>query len=812
MKKMMKKITAYLVFVLLIIGGLSVKVYGAGSGTTAATKSTNDQAAKVETTGNLAVVQENADSAAETDPITDTKTNVNTKASANTNADADAKTNVNTKADEDTNLYTNGSTLTGTEDDAVNYLSVTDPENAADPDVTEPVYDTVSYFKDDFFSQKTLKGIYSSAAMYFYVPEYWDTKYVYAQIQYDVSQLIESTASSLTFAINDVPIQSYKLEYKNGISQILYVKIPMSEVKIGYNSFTISAYARLYNEEGCVDDYSDANWLSIEETSHIRSGDECKDPEHKISYYPYPFMSTYNPTGEGLTIAVSDQATKGEVATAMNLMADLSTDTVEDNDIQVCLLSDLARTNPTRTILVSNYDNLPTEYQQQVLKVPDSSQNTTVSFTDDTQGNPLLIITSMDDESLTEAAFMLMDASRSQQESGNVATVEKGSSQIAVSASKQSDMIAGNYTLEDIMGSGLTYVGPFHQENYVYLPVSKDFVLSDSGKVALKFRYSENLDFTRSLITVYWGDIPIASKRLKKENASGDELNFDMPSDIIGTTATSLKISFDLEIADMICTPRQTDMPWAYISKESTVFLPSSSDVTLSFDLKASPFRKDGKFNDILLVLSDNPTTNELNLLGQVVAMYGNEAEPYGSLTVRRVSEFSEEDADYNIMTVGTYTGNALISSLNDKLDFQYTSDGTAFKSNEQLILSKEYAGKIAAMQLLESPYALNRGLLVVTGSNEQALLNAQEYLRDSEQRSALTKDCVIIDPDLTLKAFQFLQSTTTQAEPTLAEKLVQNKKSLLFTAIATSAMFLMLLAVIIILLRINMYRKKNDR
>ncbi len=743
----------------------------------------------------------NADSNnANTKDKANTQDNTNTQGEADTRGDTDARNN--TKVPDEKN----------TKPDIINYTPVTLPEDAKAPEVTKPEYEETSYTQDTFFTQRVLKGIYSSSALYFYVPDYWDTKYVYAEIQYDISQLIEQTASSVTFSINNVPLESYRLEYKEGRSQLLYVKIPVSELTKGYNSFTVSAYARLFNDEGCVDDYSDANWFSIKDTSYVRSGYECKDPENRISYYPYPFMSTANQSGEGLTIAVSDQAANGEIAAAMNLMGDLSSYTVDENSIQLCLLSDLYKTSPTRTIVISSYENLPEEYKKLVVKIPDNTGNTTVSFADDAKGNPLLIITSAEAENLSEAVFMLMDENRLMQESSNVASVEKGSALLAVNSAKMSDMIAGKYTLEDIMGSGLSYVGPFHQENFVYLPVSQDFILSDSGKVALKFRYSENLDFTRSLVTVYWGDIPIASKKLSLEKAPGDELNFDMPSDTIGTTAASLKISFDLEIADLICTPRQQNMPWAYISRESTIYLPPSSDITLSFDRKASPFRLGGKFNDVMIITSNQPSTNELNLLGQIIAMYGNGVEPYGNLYVRKAAEFTQEDSDYNIITTGTYSGNSLISQINGNLNFKYGISGTGFESNEQLVLSKEYSGKISILQLLESPFALNRGLLAVTGSNEDSLLKTQEYLRDSVLRSKLIKDCAIIDNDFNMEAFRFISNTNTETEPDLVAKFVRSKKSLIFTAIATSAMFMLLLAVIIILLRIRTYRKKNDR
>lgn len=685
------------------------------------------------------------------------------------------------------------------------------PETAALPEVVEPVHIPTTYTQDEFFSQKTLKGIYSSADLYFFVPAYWDVKYVYAQIQYDVSQLLEGNASSVTLSINNAPIQSYRLEYKNGSPQILYVEIPIKEIRSGINSLTISAYARLFDEDGCVDDDSDANWLRIYDTSHVRSGYEARNPEHKISFYPYPFMSTYNPTGDGLTIAVSDQAANGEVAAAMNLMADLSSDTKDRNDIEVCLLSDVANKKTTRTILVSVYNNLPQEYKSLVGIVPDSTGSGTVTFTDDSKGNPLLIITSMEEESLLEAAYMLMDENRVKQEGSHTAIVEKGSAQIAVNAGKQSDMMAGHYTLEDIMGRGLMFVGPFHQDNYVYLPVTGDFVLSEGGKVTLKFRYSENLDFTRALITVSWGEIPIASKRLSRENASGDELNFQMPGDILGTAASSIKISFDLEIADFICTPRQSDMPWAYVSKESTLFLPPSSEVSLAFDVKGSPFRNQGKFNDVMLVMPDKPSNDELNLLGQIVAMYGRGVKPYGSLMVKRASEFKKEDGDYNIITAGTFLDNSLIAQTNDNFNFRFKPDGTGFESNEQLILSRDYGGQIGIMQLIKSPYALNRGFLAVTGLSSQTMSHVQKYLRQSKHRDQLTKDCVIIAPDSSFTAFQFIQGTAAGAEPAPIEKLIQNKRSVIFTVVATSAMSMMLIAVIIILLRIRMYQKRDE-
>lgn len=694
---------------------------------------------------------------------------------------------------------------------------VTAPEETEEPVMNETAGEPVrelpdlpdaDYVTDVFYTQTTMQGIFSNRELFFYVPEYWDLKYVYVELEYDASELIQGISSSLTFLLNDTPLTSYRIHYEDGSSQTCFLSIPVEQVKEGYNSMMISSYARLYEGDGCADDFTNANWLSIADTSYIRCGYDIKDADHKISFYPYPFMSTMDDSGKGLTIAVSDQATSKELEAAMNIMADLSSETGSENMIRFSLLSDLPGTGADRTVLVAEYQNLSTEYQNKVEDKTNLSDSASITFTDDASGNPLLIITSENGECLIEAAYMLMDENRVQQAKGSSATAGLGSADAFVKTSSPSKMTAGNYTIGEITGGGLSFYGPFRQEQYVYLPFSEDYFLSDAGKVTLKFRYSANLDFDRSLLTVFWGNVPIASKKLSEENTGGDELTFSMPSDVVGTTAGAIRIAFDLEIPDLVCTPRMEQMPWAYVSDESALYLPASDGIVLTFDLKPSPFRTDGKFNDLMLIISDRPTTEELNLYAQIVGMYGTGVDPYGTFFVRRVSEVSDSDMDYNIIVAGTHADNAFIRRLNDRLHFRFKEDGSGFVSNEQMILTDEYAQDIAVMQLLESPYAPDRGILAITGVNAGALSYAEDFIRDSRKRYTLTKDCVIIDRDLDASAFQFILARTDGAEPAFLGGLSQNKQSLLFTVVATAAMLMMLIAVMIVLIRIRMYHR----
>ena len=586
-----------------------------------------------------------------------------------------------------------------------------------------------------------MQGVFPSAELYFDVPKYWDTKYVYAVLEYRVSPLILEAASSLTFYINQIPLSSFRVTYEDGETQIAYVEIPLEYLTEGYNYFRISAYTRVFDWEGCTDDLADANWLSLSDNSYIRCGYELKDHEHDISWFPYPFMSTQDATGEGLSIAVSDKAADGEATAALTLMAALRDETQEEDRRHLTLLSDLHKQRDGRTILISLYDNLPSSYREKLSDTKGVEDHALLEFTDDDDGDPLLIITSQDESCLLEAVYMLMDEERLSQEKGNFVRVARS---LEATSGILSD--SDTYTLDSLNGAGLSFVGPFHQEQYIYLPVSGNYYLSDPGKISLYFRYSENLDFNRSLVTVYWGSVPMASKKLSKDGAAGDELVFNMPADVVGTGARSIRIAFDLELPDMFCTLRQEQMPWAYIAGESVFYLPSSGPIELSFDAMPAPFIENGRFNDVLLVLPDQPSSGDLDLCGQFLGRYAENISPYGSLALKRAGELTDRDLDRNIITVGTYKNNSFLRKVNDELHFTYAEDGERFTGNEQLVFSEEYAGHIAILQLISSPYGTSRGILALTGTSGQSMVEAEELMRNKTVTYQTGSDCLLID------------------------------------------------------------------
>ncbi|MDF2942018.1 MAG: putative cell wall anchored protein, partial [Herbinix sp.] len=816
-KRFMKLISFLCVFVMILVSG--------SSGVSASTLTNNSQKASnsTEENDNSTENTENTGNTESTESTESTENIENTNSTGSTGNTGASDEIKDTKNRASTEAVTNEEVKDKTaQEDAYAYVLDSDPSAAGEPDKTMPGIPDTTYQKYfSFESPRVLKGIISSGSLYFSIPDYWDTKFVYAAIEYDTSRLInEDVPASLTFLVNNVPVSSCNVSYQEGSTQLAYVTIPTKLLTTGFNVLKVVSYVRIFDYEGCSEDQSWANWININEKSYIYAGYELKDPEEKISYYPYPFISTASPTGEGTSILTSDQATNGEIAAAMYLMADLSTETGEENKISVNHYSDSTPVNAKKKIVISLTENLPEELKHYLQKdlnssnvnseLYDLSSSAMVRFVEDETENPILLIIADKEENLMEAVQMLLDPSRLSQEKVSTTIVNENSAQLAYESKMLSQLVAGSYTVKDIMGSGITFIGPFHQEETLYLPFGNDYLLSSAGKISLKFRYSENLDFNRSLVTVYWGDIPVASKKLTKENASEDELTFAMPADVVGTTASSIRIAFELEIKDLFCTMRQDEMPWAYVTEDSVLYLPSRENNLVSFDYFPSPYQNNGIFNNVLIITGDNPDSAELELLGKTIALYGYEVAAYGKLKVIHASEFREEDADYNIITTGTSNTNSFLKSINDQLYFKYNNGGDAFISNENLILSGNYASDISAFQLMKSPFAKERVIFAICGTNAQTLDQAENFLSMNTKRWDLKGDCVLLDHDLEWKSFEFTERLDIENKPSITEFIAENKQPLIFTIMAISAMFILLLAAILILIRSKNY-KKNE-
>ena len=529
------------------------------------------------------------------------------------------------------------------------------------------------YYADfTFGGVQTLSGITTTLSLYANLPKYAKPVSAVLRLSYTASDLILTDISSLTYYMNGTPFGSSKIVARSdGAQTVLYVSVPVELLTTGYNLLEILSYVRLTDDEGCRDDYNGANWVKIADTTCLRIYYEISDDADELYMYPYPFISLMNPDGAESVVAVSDAADEAELTAAMMLMAGMGNSLSAKNAMTLCRLSDAKSEN---VLYVGLKKNTP-EYLLSLLTQSVPATGALVQRVTDGDTSYLLIVAE-EEAALSEAAALLSDTSRVAQLHTSQTYVSVGEAQQYALASETSGLtLAGQYTIKDISGNGISFSGPFTQKMTIYLPVAKDYVLSSESRFSFDIRYSENLDFDRSLVTFYWGtNIPLYSHKLTKEGATGETLTFSVPADAIGEAGSSITVVFDLEIKDLDCTVRSMNTPWAYIAANSSLYLPAGENTTLNLANLPAPFQRASRMNNVVMILSDDATQTELTLAGRIMAMLGAGSTPYGLLKVIRAENFQAAAyGNSNLIVVGLSDRNSVLKQINPYLHFQYT-------------------------------------------------------------------------------------------------------------------------------------------
>ena len=307
-------------------------------------------------------------------------------------------------------------------------------------------------------------------------------------------------------------------------------------------------------------------------------------------------------------------------------------------------------------------------------------------------------------------------------------------------------------------------------------------------------------------MTVYWGSsIPLYSRKLTKEGAAGETVSFAVPADAAGQIDNTMVIAFDLEIKDLDCTPRQLNMPWAYVAEDSSFYLPQGESGMLDLDQMPAPFQHNGLLSDLLLIMSDDPTDSELLLAGRVMSVLGAGCDPYGEFRAVRASEFNSDMYDRNLVIVGTPKNNLFLREFNDSLFFQYSSDYSSVESNDKLVLGSEYAMTVGTYQLLASPYADGRSILIVSSPSEEGTQSLITLTSKDENRWSLEREAVVVDTRGRATSYQFTVNQTSKVEKdSFSDVIMQNQEPMLLLIVGLGCMLVLLLAVVLLLIQIR--------
>lgn len=636
----------------------------------------------------------------------------------------------------------------------------------------------------------TLSGLTVRSTMYFTRVDYWNVKNATFTLNFEVTQLASNQDSDITVSLNGVKFYSFRPNDKKG-RQTIQISLPKDLIQTS-NTLTIDGQVLTKDTKGNYRDIqTPANWLTIYDGSNVNFEFSIQQPKNEIRSFYNHFTGVDTLGNKQSVILVPENANISELQAATYALAGMSRLITTDNTtLPMNSLNNKIYTREPYQIVIAEYKNLPKKYKRYISS-EDVANKACLRYIK-TGNQHILIVTANTKELLIRAGRYIANQELMQETAQSKKIITESTS--TFSSSLQSN---GNYPLET---NEQKLEGPNHQEQVYFIQLPSDQNNAKGSYVNLNFRYSKNIDFSTSLITVYVNNTPIGSKKLTKENANKDHLRVEIPKDMKLSNSFVIKVAFDLNMKDNNSDNMQT--PWAYIENNSNAFIKTKSSPDVLFENYPSILITQRSFNNIGVQLPDKMNNEYYATLSNIFNLIGNYTESnIGTIDFFHEKMTKTDIMNHNLIVIGTPDDNPLIREYNNQLYFKYNNNFSTFKSNEKLSIESEYGRHLGTAQLLFNPFDNEKVALFVTGVTPTQVLLASSQIDTQEHVANLKGDAVAVDEDGQVYNYRFKSKANYKENITIVKELKDNPKLKWYAAIGLMV-FILLILLIIFLVR----------
>lgn len=472
--------------------------------------------------------------------------------------------------------------------------------------------------KIELNSNITFDGVFDSYRWIFNSKSKDGTERVTLNLEIESTDVLaDKVKSYLTFSLNGSEFYSMEINKRNGEPQTLTINLPGYLLKDGSNEVKVEGYLRC-SDEPCTDDYNTANWLVLGEKSNIELVEKAKVYGNKIIEFPYGLSESYDSNNK---IIIPDKYTDGELSSALKFQTLLGGINGNGEIVKWSDRGDLSKSNvifigskeegeSNLPIISNDIKDLPLDNEAYI-----GVNNSPFSTRSDLK---LISIISNSETELESAIKFLMNKDIYGQVSSSSTFVNS-----KLDLDKEIKPISSIITLDELGISEMKVEGLFRKEVKIGYALPKNKKLSPGDKLELNLRYSENLDFDRSLFTVYINDTPIGSKKLEREKANNDNISIVIPKDVLNTSYLEIKLAYDLNLKGVECEKNQHEQPWGLVTGDSYIQINSRNTNEFYFNNYPAPFVEDWDINDTMFIVPDNLQSKELTALGNMANLMG---------------------------------------------------------------------------------------------------------------------------------------------------------------------------------------------
>lgn len=635
--------------------------------------------------------------------------------------------------------------------------------------------------EQEFSSDHYMRGLFDECTEYFSVGN-WDVLEATLTIDYATTQMLNEQKSYYTIFVNSEPVYSAYFTGTKGKEGKIVVPLPAKAIKADQiNSIKIETYIRGKLEDACVDDVATSAWVNVFNSSNVTLKYNCDHDCNTLSQFYEKITSIEAMDNKESMVCVGSEPDEGELTSYSYIVSGISQNAEKEyQNMEMQSISGIDEINKQYVVYIRKYEKVDQRIKQLLnTQQKECAEKEALVCVLHIGQSTILLVTGTNQGAIINAGRMIANSEYMSQL--NLESKEVTETENYIMEEQSIDQY------KDLTEYGVELKGLFKKSAQFSIEYPANRTLVKSSQLSLDFRYSQDLDFEKSLVTVYINEVPIGSRKLTEENADSCTELFDIPADLKITGTFTVDIVFDLQSKTEWCNVLPEDVPWAYISNTSKLKLASIDGTDFYFENYPSPFIRDGVLNKVGVALSESPTKTEVIALGRIMLTLGRfQTSNAGDIRVLCGAD-ENELINYNIIAIGTAVNNDIVRNNPITDDIGYFED-------------------VGKAQLFISPYSEAKyALMVMTGSDEKSILNSIKWISDTEEMWHVEGDLYITDGEEL-----YCKYISKPEEETISPAVVKERKQATktFVVIVVTVATLVLLATIMLVLK---YRRVEE-
>jgi len=573
-----------------------------------------------------------------------------------------------------------------------------------------------------FLNDNVLRGVHSSQIMFFYLNENWEPSgNSYVDLYLSHSIVSTTHKSTLTVYLNDQPVNSFQITNQDKDNRKIRVYLPSKAMVNGYNNVMLRLYKRM-SDNACEDLFNPGNWLRLKKDTMFHIEYKEVQDNLNLNQYPYPYFKVGRENPVDSIIVLPDSLDSRYLTAAAYIASGFGHREAYKN-IKIEVENEknsIARLNENNLIFIGNNEDYTS-----ISGLPGSGVEpgdvVLEEFISPWNGNKKLLRIFGDKNNISKAARTLFY--------NDIVSQMKRKRQILKdneNARVDNILDRDKITLEDLKYGDVVVKGIYEQRATFNYTLPTGWQLKEGSSINFDYRYSGAIEFPQSSISVIVNGIPVGSRKLLAKDADGDKVSFLFPEELIKDTNFNIEVLFFFDVNDIDCTQLYEDKAWAVISNDSFLYLPHEEVRKDTLKDYPSMFFQNGKFEDTVIILPDNPRIDDVEIALNIFAYIGHQITDIGDIQLIKAADLTEDTKNKNIILIGTPGDSSIIKSINNNLPVKFDTGFAKLLPGDRIYFLEELGKEAGVVELVDSPWYEGRKMMVVSGVDYSTLKNAE--------------------------------------------------------------------------------------